>query len=54
MGDTCAQEQVCGNSLCYTRQAAQGGEQINSPLVQSHVLDKQLLECTQSPFLVLC
>lgn len=49
MSETCAQEQVCGNSLCYSRQVANGGK-----LVQSHLLDKQLFECTQSPFLVLC
>lgn len=54
VGEACAQEQVCGNGLCYTRQVAQGAKQINSPLVQSHVLDTQPFECMQSPSRVLC
>lgn len=54
MGETCPQEQVCGNGLCYARQAELGGKQINSHLVQNCVLDKQPFECMQSPFLLLC
>lgn len=50
----CVQEQVCRNGQCYTRRVVQGGKQIDSPLLQGHVLDKQPFECMQSPFLVPC